>query len=154
MTAPLAATAVAVWLSVRTPFECLRIGDQDAYGAARLAATQGEGRLVVWFNWGQYALWHLAPRLKVSVDGRRETLYSAATLETQNAVAKGYPAGDRWLLDVKPEYVWLPAAATARRSWLAANGYRLDHDTDKSYIAVRSDLPLLPQAEALGPCVK
>ncbi len=110
MVVPLAATALAVWPSVRTPFECLRIGDQDAQGAARLAATQGEGRLVVWFNWGQYALWHLAPRLKVSVDGRRETLYSEATLETQSAVAMGYPEGDRWLLEVKPEYVWLPAA--------------------------------------------
>ena len=154
MVVPLAAPALAVWLSVRTPFECLRIGDQDAQGAARLAATPGEGRLVVWFNWGQYALWHLAPRLKVSVDGRRETLYSEATLATQNAVAWGRPEGDHWLLKVKPEYVWLPAAFTVRRSWLTANGYRLDHDTDESYIAVRNDLPILPQAEALGQCVK
>lgn len=154
MLVPLVPTALAVWLSVSTPFECLRIGDQDAPGAARLAATQGEGRLVVWFNWGQYALWHLAPRLKVSVDGRRETLYSEATLETQNAVAKGGRRGDQWLLENKPEYVWLPAALSTRRSWLTANGYRLDHDTDESYIAVRNDLPVLPQAEALGQCVK
>ncbi len=66
----------------------------------------------------------------------------------------GQPEGDHWLLEVKPGYVWLPAAFTARRSWLTANGYRLDHDTDESYIAVRNDLPILPQAEALGQCVK
>jgi hypothetical protein len=37
-----------------------------------------EGRLAVFFDWGEYALWHLSPRIKVSVDGRRETVYSAA----------------------------------------------------------------------------
>jgi hypothetical protein len=37
-----------------------------------------EGRLAVFFDWGEYALWHLSPRIKVSVDGRRETVYSPA----------------------------------------------------------------------------
>ena len=47
--------------------------------AVQLIAESGiEGRLAVFFDWGEYALWHLSPRLKVSVDGRRETVYSSA----------------------------------------------------------------------------
>jgi hypothetical protein len=47
--------------------------------AVQLIKDSGvEGRLAVFFDWGEYALWHLSPRLKVSVDGRRETVYSNA----------------------------------------------------------------------------
>mgnify|MGYP003694044287 CR=1 FL=1 len=31
-------------------------------------------RVLVWFNWGEYAIWHLSPRMRVSIDGRRETV--------------------------------------------------------------------------------
>jgi hypothetical protein len=27
------------------------------------------------FNWGEYAIWQLGPRVRVSMDGRRETVY-------------------------------------------------------------------------------
>jgi hypothetical protein len=153
MTVPLIAAAVTVAPFIREPFTCIPIGDQDAAGLARLKATSGEGRLVVWFTWGQYALWHVSPRLKVSWDGRRETLYSEAAQETQKAVAFGRKEGDEWLTRVRPEYVWLPSNFVARGDWLVANGYRLDHVSDESFIAVREDLPPLPEAVPLEPCV-
>jgi hypothetical protein len=34
------------------------------------------GNLAVDFDWGEYVLWHLGPQVKVSVDGRRETVYA------------------------------------------------------------------------------
>lgn len=34
-----------------------------------------EGNLATYFDWGEYALWHLAPEIRVSMDGRRETVY-------------------------------------------------------------------------------
>jgi hypothetical protein len=34
------------------------------------------GNLAIDFDWGEYALYHLSPEVKVSVDGRRETMYS------------------------------------------------------------------------------
>jgi hypothetical protein len=153
MIVPFIAAAGAVTPFVRAPFVCIPIGDQDAAGLARLKATSGEGRLVVWFTWGQYALWHVSPRLKVSWDGRRETLYSEAAQEIQKAVAFGLPRGDEWLARERPEYVWLPSMFTTRREWLVANGYRLDHHSNVSFIAVRGDLPALPEAAALTACV-
>jgi hypothetical protein len=137
---------------ISMPYRCLPLGEQDPAGMARLRATSGEGRIAVHFNWGQYALWHLAPRLRISWDGRRETLYSAQVQETQRAVLSGLPAGDRWLSEVKPEYVWLPASSVTRREWLLAHGYRVDHHDSVSFIAVRADLPPLPLAEPAGRC--
>jgi hypothetical protein len=50
---------------------------QYPVGAVQLLSTSGiAGHLAVFFDWGEYVLWHLGPRIKVSIDGRRETVYS------------------------------------------------------------------------------
>ena len=51
------------------------------------------GHLVTYFNWGQYALWHLGPALKVSMDGRRETVYSDRRLAEHRLVTLVGPGG-------------------------------------------------------------
>jgi hypothetical protein len=43
---------------------------------ALLRQNRVEGNLAVHFDWGEYVIWHLGNQVKVSVDGRRETLYS------------------------------------------------------------------------------
>ena len=46
-------------------------------GAVRLLKESGtSGNLAVFFNWGQYVIWHLGPGIRVSIDGRRDSLYS------------------------------------------------------------------------------
>jgi hypothetical protein len=50
------------------PFPCRAI--------ALLKQSGFRGNLAVPFTWGEYALWHLGPGVKVSIDGRRETVYS------------------------------------------------------------------------------
>jgi hypothetical protein len=37
------------------------------------------GNLAIDFDWGEYAIYHLSPAVKVSMDGRRETAYSQRT---------------------------------------------------------------------------
>jgi hypothetical protein len=62
---------------------CIDSGQQWApdRAAANFIGRSGlKGRLLVWFDWGEYAIWHFAPGLKVSMDGRRETVYSLTTL--------------------------------------------------------------------------
>jgi hypothetical protein len=62
-------------------FRCLRIDPRAvAVPTAAIALLKEAGiagNLAIHFDWGEYALWHLGPRIKVSVDGRRETVYSA-----------------------------------------------------------------------------
>ncbi len=44
--------------------------------AVRLLREAGvEGHLAVHFNYGEYVIWHLSPAVRVSMDGRRETVY-------------------------------------------------------------------------------
>ncbi|MCG8469892.1 MAG: hypothetical protein MJB57_17075 [Gemmatimonadetes bacterium] len=89
-----------------------------------LADSGVEGDVATFFDWGQYALWHLGPEIRVSMDGRRETVYSdsvyAEYLRFQNGVGswrdllardetdmvlfpKGYPGYNLTALD--PEWL-------------------------------------------------
>ena len=51
-------------------------GDYPTRAIALIRESVPEGNLAMHFNWGQYAIWHLGPNVKVSLDGRRETVYS------------------------------------------------------------------------------
>lgn len=55
----------------------------------RLATLDGIDRLAVHFNWGEWIIWHLGPQVQVSVDGRRETVYSDSIYELNRSVMAG-----------------------------------------------------------------
>jgi hypothetical protein len=64
---------------------------------AYLKAAQVAGNLVVFYDWGAYAIWHLGPRLRVSIDGRRETLYSPDLLRANLEFLDALPGWRRML---------------------------------------------------------
>jgi hypothetical protein len=123
---------------------CIEIRDGwlDISGANALSVHPASGRLVTSFDWGEYAIWHLGPRLKVSIDGRRETVYSDSVRRQQSAIALGEPDALRTLERLSPEYAWLPTKYSNRaKTWFASHGYRIDVETPSSFVAVRHDLP-------------
>jgi hypothetical protein len=148
----LCATAAAVLLAAQTSLlpRCIAIAGKwtpDVAAASALKSAGAKGRLITWFDWGEYALWHLSPELKVSIDGRREALYSMRTLEEQHAIGRGDPAGLAALERMAPEYVWLPQAPSRRTAdWLRENRYRIDVETERSFVAVRDDLPVVTKS--------
>jgi hypothetical protein len=111
----------------------------------------GPGRIVTPFNWGQYAIWHLQPRLRVSMDGRRETVYSDERLRRHDALMAASPEGLTELAAWRVEYAWLPAASAGTAAWLVSQGYRLDLETPRSLVVVRADLPRLPSHPGPAP---
>ena len=124
----------------------------DRVAGRALAATTTQGRIITYFDWGEYAIWHLAPRLRVSIDGRRETIYSDAALARHDALQAATPEGLAYLQQLDPMYVWLPARFTKLRDWLATHGYRIDLQTDQSVVAVRADYPVL--LAPVGPTIE
>jgi hypothetical protein len=143
---PLGVAAIVTARVVAPAFDCVWIKGPWVADAAAVPVLRGGvdgGRIVTWFDWGEYALWHLGPRLKVSMDGRRETIYSPHMLAIHHSIYDGSEAGSTWLTEQRPEYVWLKTEHRARRDWLAAHGYRIDWQSDRSWIAVRDDLPKL-----------
>jgi hypothetical protein len=148
LAAVLVVVAALSALAVAKQSSCVLIGGPwipDRAAGRALTATTTQGRIVTYFDWGEYALWHLAPRLRVSIDGRRETVYSDAALAKHAALEAATPAGIEYLRRLDPSYVWLPARFTALHDWLAAHGYRIDLQTGMSFVAVRADLPVLHQ---------
>ena len=66
------------------------------------------GRMLNWFDYGHYAIWHFSPALKVSIDGRRETLYSRTVID-EHLAFYFTPGAYRATIDaLKPDYVWIP----------------------------------------------
>jgi hypothetical protein len=149
-------SAVAFALAAYTFSVSLRcVGVDGDWGPDQVAAYAlsgaTPGRLVVFFDWGEYALWHWGPGLRVSMDGRRETVYSDRRLDEHGAILAGSPAGIAALASWRAEYAWLPATSIRTREWLATHGYRIEVVTAKSFVAVRNDLPALAVSPSSSP---
>jgi hypothetical protein len=88
--------AVGIWPGLRDvkaygPHVQVAPGAQPI-GAVRYLAERPElgPNLALEFPWGEYAIWHLFPRFRVSVDGRYETVYDPAFVErVQKATFEG-----------------------------------------------------------------
>jgi hypothetical protein len=111
----------------------------DLEAGRALLDARVQGTMVTSFNWGEYIIWHLGPSLRVSLDGRRETVYSDAVLAAHEAIDAGMPEGLAYLQQLDPQYVWLPAGNVTVRNWLEQHGYRIDISTAQSFVAVRRD---------------
>jgi hypothetical protein len=154
-TLELALVCVALLLGVRLEAVsgCISIKGGHAPDVSALAAlveAKPAGRMVTFFDWGEAALAHLSPGIRVSVDGRRETVYSSRTLQEQFDIAAGRPAGLDALARLAPDYVWLPLPHSERTAaWLVEHGYRIDVETPRSFIAVRGDHPVVLPAAAV-----
>jgi hypothetical protein len=142
---------VTAWPSLT----CLSAGDwrPDPAAAHSLIDARPSGRVAVWFDWGEYVIWHLGPRLRVSFDPRYDLLYSPASINEQIGIGDGTPQGLSFLERTRPEYAWYPQSKSVLKSWLTDHGYRIDVDTKQSFVAVRADQPVLPASvEAVAGC--
>jgi hypothetical protein len=64
--------------TLRTPSCQVKAEDPVCYPVAAIdyiRAHNLSGKLLISFNWGEYALWRLYPLCKVALDGRYETVY-------------------------------------------------------------------------------
>jgi hypothetical protein len=125
------------------PVTCLETAadlaiDNDA--AAFIADHDLRGRLVVWFNWGEYALWHFGPGLQVSMDGRRETVYSERTMNAHSDLYQAKGVAHAFLDELHADYIWLPPVLPLNqhlRDW----GWQPVFTSDRSVIWSARSLP-------------
>lgn len=82
------------------------IPEADAIEFVR--SRQLTGRLVTFFDWGQYAIWYKRDDLRVSMDGRRETVYSDRSVDLHLDMYLGLPPGLAYLDTLQADYVWVP----------------------------------------------
>jgi hypothetical protein len=64
-----------------------------------LKRNQVSGNLLLPFDWGEYAIWHLYPRCRVSIDGRYTTAYPRRAIEASQHFFAGSPGWEESLRD-------------------------------------------------------
>ena len=105
---------------------CIRMEDQlfPEPDVARLAAEQNlRGRMLTWFDWGEYAIWYFSPGVTVSMDGRRETVYSQEAIN-RHLTFYTSPDDRQAVLDaLRPDYIWVPSRLEVT-SRLVADGWQ------------------------------
>ena len=104
-----------------------------------LRARARPARVLVWFDWGQYAIWHLPSGMQVSIDGRRETVYSAALQDRHLRFYFDLPGGAALPGELKADYVWVPRWLPAARKLRERDDWALVYDGEQSQIFERSD---------------
>jgi hypothetical protein len=89
--------------------------------AVRMIAASGvRTNMATEFAWGEYVLWHLGPGVKVSTDGRRETVYSDAAYAETLQFMYGY---DKW--DAILDHPGVDLALVPTKTWPTFNLMRL-----------------------------
>lgn len=135
-----AAVFVAWWTIPRVArLGCIDIPEKPwvpDHEAVRALEQAGHGgRLVTYFDFGEYAIWHLAPDFKVSMDGRRETVYSARVIDKHFDGYRGRPGGIDYIAGLGAQYAWLPSGLPLVGD-LEARGWRVIHAGARSVVLV------------------
>jgi hypothetical protein len=95
----------------RRPLSCIEMDTVSFLpeGAAVAFARTNHlrGRMLTFFDWGEYAMWHLSPDVQVSIDGRRETVYSPSQIDRHLRIYSDR-ATDAEIQNLDADYVWLP----------------------------------------------
>lgn len=95
------------------------------------------GRMLTWFNWGEYAIWHFGPHIKVSIDGRRETIYSDKVVEDHMQFYFGRADTLQYPESLGADYIWIPKQL-AIVSDLRSAGWHAVFDGPASTILARN----------------
>jgi hypothetical protein len=121
----LAAIAGGVTVSARN-LGCIRMEGElfPESDVARFVAEHDlRGRMLTWFDWGEYAIWYFAPGVTVSMDGRRETVYSSEAIDRHLRFYNN-PDDRRAVLEaLTPDYIWMPSRLEVT-SRLVADGWQ------------------------------
>jgi hypothetical protein len=126
-------------ISMAAPY----LPEQEA--SAYVTSHRLEGRMFTWFDYGEYAIWHFSPAIRVSMDGRRETVYSKRIRDVHFDIYRNTPGAVNALASLKPDYVWLPITAPVLPA-LEAAGWQRGFSGPRSVILYRSGLPGAPTA--------
>jgi hypothetical protein len=127
--------AVGVW---QLPRINVGPGSPEPDAAHFIRDQRLEGRMLTWFDWGEYAIWHLSPRIRVSIDGRRETVYTNDVVSRHLAFYAGMPGSEDYADLIGADYIWLPRGLPVVQK-LRARGWHGAFEGPVSVVLMRSE---------------
>ncbi len=96
------------------------------------------GNLAAHFPWGEYAIWHLGPGVKIAVDGRRETVYSAEVYQRFLQFQYGLDDWDALLTQYPTDMVLVHRATPCYRLMSSRGDWPVAYEDSISAIFVRN----------------
>jgi len=115
-----------------------------------LKRAQAAGNLAVHFNWGEYVIWQLGPGLKVSLDGRRETVYSPPVYTKGVAFMRGTGEWNALLKEYATDYALVPKDGPAANLLRLSPGWRIEHEDDLAILFLNTNSPAAVRLPASG----
>ncbi|HKZ06067.1 MAG TPA: hypothetical protein VJU81_11395 [Methylomirabilota bacterium] len=153
-----AATAGAVlFVALAAPrLGCIVIDPPSALGQpvraiGLLRASGVSGNLAIDFDWGLYAMYHVAPTLKVSMDGRRETAYDHRAYNQNLDFKLGLGAWDALLREYDTQLALVRRSQPADNLLRLTPGWTLLYEDPLAALFGRADLPFLDRIRATPP---
>ena len=96
--------------------------------------------MVTFFDWGQYAIWHKPDDLRVSMDGRRETVYSERSVDLHLDMYLAKQDGLAYLDGLQADYVWVPKELPLAGGLTTSSEWRPVYRGARSIIFSRASL--------------
>ena len=113
----------------------------DRAAARYLRDERPNARVLTWFDWGRYAIWHLSPSgIRVSMDGRRETVYSDRVIQDHIRFYRAEPGMVSYPEHIGADHVWLPSRLPIIAS-LRSAGWQTIFDNGQSVVLARREGP-------------
>jgi hypothetical protein len=151
----IAGAAMCVWLSLPN-FGCMSVqritlGGYPARAVAVLRESGVSGNLATFFVWGEYAIWYLSPQLKVSFDGRRETVYSEKAQEENWRFVEGRKDWDTLIAAHETHLALVPKTYPVFNLLKLSPRWVLVYEDSFGSIFAREGSPLVPRIRAVNP---
>ncbi|PWU02881.1 MAG: hypothetical protein C5B53_01095, partial [Candidatus Melainabacteria bacterium] len=112
-----------------------------------LKELQAEGNMVPFFDWGEYIIYHLGPRVKVATDGRRETAYPLNVYRDNVAFTDGVYQWDAILERYPSNMVLIPKGLACYSLMKLKPGWTLVYEDENSSLFIRNGSPLIAQIQ-------
>ena len=155
---PVAALGAALFLAVWAlpHFSCIRItpgigGSYPARAVGLIKQSGAAGNLAIDFDWGEYALYHLSPAVKVSVDGRRETMYSPEIYKENLAFKYGEGDWDALLRKHETHMALVRTGFPTFNLLKLEPGWRLVYQDSLAALFGREGLPIVDTLQRTAP---
>lgn len=132
-----ASAALAAWwvwpsATCFPPMPAWRAPEADAVAFIRSA---GVHRVLPHFDYGEYAIYHLRPDVKVGIDNRRETVYSATAVADNQRFTDG--ADPDYPLRIGADAVWWPSSDRELLRTLEARGWVRHFEGPRTVVLLR-----------------
>jgi hypothetical protein len=101
-----------------------------------------KGHLATEFIWGEYVIWHLGPEVKVSIDGRRETVYPNDVYKKYLNFHVGRDDWDALLSDYETDMALVEKSSTTYNLLILTMDWSLIREDEVSALFAPKESPL------------